>query len=76
MCISTPKAPPPVQIPDPPQVQAPPAQPQEQDAAVVGARNAEQRRRLRAQAANNTLVTGGAGLTQPVNTGTKTLYGQ
>jgi hypothetical protein len=43
---------------------------------VTRSRNAERRRRMRSSAANNTLITGGAGLTDSATTATKTLYGQ
>lgn len=78
MCVSmAPKAPPPVVIPPVPEAPAAPAAaPTATDPGVAQARTDERQRRLRAQAANNTLVTGGQGVTQPASTAVKTLYGQ
>ena len=50
--------------------------PQEQDPAVQKSRQKERRRRLLAKAGNNTLVTGGQGVTAPAQTTAKTLFGQ
>lgn len=80
MCIfSQPKAPPPVVVPDPPNpltIQQPAAAPQASDQAVQQQRTEDRQRRLRATQANDTLVTGGAGLTSQPATGLKTAYGQ
>ena len=76
MCIfKTPKAPPPVQIPEP--VANPPAPATEIDPGAQQAQTAraqERRRRLAAQA-SNTMVTGGEGLTAPQTTANKTSFG-
>ena len=48
---------------------------QEQDTAVSEARENERRRKLRASAANDTLVTGAQGVTTNANTAGKQLYG-
>lgn len=53
----------------PPVTQQAPAQVQEGDSAVTQARDNERKRRLAAAGANNTLVTGGAGLINSANTG-------
>lgn len=66
------KAPAPIVLPE---AQAPAAAPQEGDAAVTQARQDERRRRLKAQAANDTLVTGGQGAFGSTNTGGGQLYG-
>ncbi len=70
MCgFSKPSSPPAVTIPTPEPLPAQPAAaPQEQDAAVSQSKENERTRRLRAAAANNTLVTGGDGLTTSANT--------
>ncbi|HAX3627401.1 hypothetical protein [Escherichia coli] len=59
-------------VPATPEVQA---APQEQDAAVVDARDEETRRR-RAAAGSSTLLTGSQGDTSTANTSGKTLLGQ
>lgn len=48
--------------------------PEEQDAGVVAARDAERQRRR--QAASNTILTGAQGVTAPAPTVGKTLLGQ
>lgn len=58
-----------------PQVQEPAPAPQAQDYSVQQAKFEERKRRLRQNAANNTLVTGGQGVTASGNTGGKQLYG-
>lgn len=50
--------------------------PQEQDPAIAETRNRERRRRLLRAEANNTVITGGEGLTAPAETGKKQLFGQ
>lgn len=68
MCVAkTPKA------PAAPEIQA---APQEQDAAVVDARDEETRRRRAASGRNSTLLTGAQGDTSTANTSGKTLLGQ
>ena len=52
------------------------AAPQEQDAAVVDARDEETRRRRAASGRNSTLLTGAQGDTSTANTSGKTLLGQ
>jgi len=52
------------------------AAPQEQDAAVVGARDDETRRRRAAAGRESTLLTGSQGVTSQANTSNKTLLGQ
>lgn len=54
----------------------PSAQPQTSDPQVTAARDSDRARRLAAAAGNNTLVTGGAGVTQPASTALKTAFGQ
>lgn len=78
MCMfSAPKTPPAMSIPDAPTaVDAPPPPPQANDPAVQTAQDNSRQRRLAAVAGNNTLVTGGQGLTTPAATGLKTAYGQ
>ncbi|WP_338297762.1 hypothetical protein [Escherichia coli] len=56
-----------------PEVQA---APQEQDAAVVDARDEETRRRRAAAGRSSTLLTGSQGDTSTANTSGKTLLGQ
>jgi hypothetical protein len=77
MCsFSKPSTPAPIAVPDPEPLPAQPAAtPQEQDPAVSTARQNERVRRLRASQANQTLVTGGQGLSQSATTGGKTLLG-
>lgn len=77
MCgFMQPSAPPVVEIPDPaPPPQEPTAAPQAQDPAVSTSRQNERTRRLRASAANQTLVTGGQGLSTDASTGGKQLFG-
>lgn len=68
MCVgSTPK------VTAAPEIQA---APQEQDAAVVDARDEETRRRRAASGRNSTLLTGAQGGTSTANTSGKTLLGQ
>lgn len=68
MCVgSTPK------VTAAPEIQA---APQEQDAAVVDARDEETRRRRAASGRNSTLLTGAQGDTSAANTSGKTLLGQ
>lgn len=57
-------------------IQMPPGAPQAQDQSVLSARDRERRRRMRLAAKNNTMITGGAGLTTSANTGIKKLYGE
>lgn len=77
MCVSSkPKAPPAVVVPEAPVAPPAPAQAAEaQDVSVSGAREDDRRRKLRAQSANNTVVTGGSGLNAPAATGLKSAYG-
>ncbi len=76
MCMfSTPKAPPPLQMPQAPPA-APAAAPQASDTTVQDATQKQKSQKMKAAAANNTLVTGGAGLTAPAQTGGKQLFGQ
>jgi len=74
--FSSPKVPT-VEVPETvePTVQQPSSGAQEQDTAVSQAREGERRRRLRASAANDTLVTGAQGVTTNANTAGKQLYG-
>ncbi|EEU9533615.1 hypothetical protein ACJY8V_000987 [Escherichia coli] len=68
MCVgSTPK------VTAAPEIQA---APQEQDAAVVDARDEETRRRRAASGQRSTLLTGAQGDTSTANTSGKTLLGQ
>ena len=60
-------------VPATPEVQA---APQEQDAAVVDARDEETRRRRAAAGRSSTLLTGSQGDTSTANTSGKTLLGQ
>lgn len=60
-------------VPSAPAVQA---APQEQDTAVVGARDDEARRRRAAAGRASTLLTGAQGDTSQASTGSKTLLGQ
>ncbi|HDI8654716.1 hypothetical protein [Escherichia coli] len=60
-------------VPSAPEVQA---APQEQDAAVIDARDEETRRRRAAAGRNSTLLTGAQGDTNAANTSGKTLLGQ
>ena len=60
-------------VPSAPEVQA---APQEQDAAVIDARDEETRRRRAAAGRNSTLLTGAQGDTTAANTSGKTLLGQ
>ena len=60
-------------VPATPEVQA---APQEQDAAVVDARDEETRRRRAAAGRSSTLLTGPQGDTSPANPSGKTLLGQ
>ncbi|EPV6100125.1 hypothetical protein ACV8AU_001133 [Escherichia coli] len=60
-------------VPSAPEVQA---APQEQDAAVIDARDEETRRRRAAAGKNSTLLTGAQGDTSAANTSGKTLLGQ
>jgi len=77
MCVLSKPKPPAVALPQAPVTpQAPAAAPQAQDPAVSSARDNERRRKMRASSENNTLVSGGAGLTAPAQTATKSLYGQ
>lgn len=70
-------SPPPVVMPAAPVAPAPvQATPQAQDPAVQQSREDDRLRRLRAQQANDTLLTGGAGVTGSANTATKSLFGQ
>lgn len=78
MCVfSSPKAPPPVSIPDaPPPVEQPAAAPQASDPSIQQSRLDARRRKLAASGANDTLVTGGAGIAAPAATALKTSFGQ
>ena len=78
MCMfSAPKTPPAVSVPEPPPpVEQPAPAPQASDAAVTSARDKSRQRRMAATEANQTLVTGGAGLTNQAQTGVKTAFGQ
>ena len=78
MCMfSQPKAPPPVVVPDAPKaIEQPAPTPQGSDESVQQARSDDRARRLRAANANDTLVTGGAGVTTPAQTGLKSAFGQ
>ena len=60
-------------VPSAPEIQA---APQEQDAAVVSARDDEARRRRAAAGRASTLLTGSQGDTSQANTSNKTLLGQ
>jgi hypothetical protein len=72
MCsFLAPKAPPTAAIPEAPQSVAP----QESDPAVQQSRMEARRRRQSITGANNTLVTGGQGLTDAPATGLKTAMG-
>lgn len=76
MCVfSTPKAPPAVSVPQVDQQPIPSAAAPEESAAPQQSRDQERLRKLRAAAGNDTLVTGGQGLTSPAATGTKQLFG-
>lgn len=76
MCSFTQPKAPAIEVPAVPAApQAPAATPQESDPAVQSARDDERKRKLQQAAANNTLVTGGQGLTAPANTGLKTAFG-
>jgi hypothetical protein len=73
MCgFLAPKAPPVAAIPEAPQSTAA----QESDPAVQQSRDEARKRRQAAAGANDTLVTGGQGLTTPAATGLKTATGQ
>ena len=67
MCLSMPKA---------PTVVTPPAPAQDQDPSIMAALDAERKRRASSKGYTATLLTGGAGLTGPAATSTKTLLGQ
>lgn len=71
MCFSS-SAPSPAAVP----VATPTAQPQTSDPQVTQARDDERNRRLQAAGGNNTLVTGGAGVSTPAATGLKQAFGQ
>lgn len=60
-------------VPAAPEVQA---APQEQDQAVVSARDDEERRRRAASGQKSTMLTGAQGDTSTANTSGKTLLGQ
>lgn len=70
MCFSG-SAPSPAPIPV-----APAAAPQTSDPAVQAAQDSDRTRRLKAAAGNDTLVTGGSGITTPAVTGLKQAFGQ
>ncbi|WP_210515146.1 hypothetical protein GC087_07210 [Pantoea sp. JZ2] len=60
-------------VPSAPAIQA---APQEQDTAVVNARDEEERRRRAAAGRASTILTGSQGVTSQANTSSKTLLGQ
>jgi len=67
MCGGSPRVPPPVVIP---------RTPTEQDPAVQASIDAERKRQTNTMGRQSTFLTGGAGLTAPATTSTKTLLGQ
>jgi len=71
MCMGG-SAPAPAAVP----VAPPTAQVQQSDPQVTAARDAERQRRLQAGAGNNTLVTGGVGVTDQAQTALKQSFGQ